>query len=76
LGVSYLEIGEYQKSLQIFNKLLKSDSLDSSKGYWYITLVYLKKGDKQKAKDTLLLILKNEKNFNFRKAEELFDKLN
>ncbi|WP_024770044.1 tetratricopeptide repeat protein [Aquimarina macrocephali] len=75
LGVSYLEIGEYQKSLQIFNKLLKSNSLDSSKGYWYITLVYLKMRDKQKAKDTLLLILKNEKNFNFRKAKELFDKL-
>lgn len=75
LGISYLEIGEYQKSLQIFNRLLKSDSLDSSKGYWYTVLVYLKMGEEQKAKDTLLLILKNEKNFNFLKAKELLEKL-
>lgn len=76
LGVSYLEIGEYQKSLQTFNTLLKSDSLDSSKGYWYTALVYLKMGKKQKAKDTLHLILQNKKNFNFLKAKELLEKLN
>ena len=76
LGISYLEIGEYQKSLQTFNRLLESDSLDSSKGYWYTALVYLKMGKEQKAKDTLHLILQNKKNFNFLKAKELLEKLN
>ncbi|WP_103068342.1 tetratricopeptide repeat protein [Aquimarina sediminis] len=76
LGASYLEIGDYQNALKTFDSLLQKDFLDSSKGYWYKALVYIKMGDKEKAKKELLLTLKKETNYNYDKAKELLKKLN
>ncbi len=75
LGISYLEIEEYDKALKTFDTLIQSDGLDRSKGYWYKALVFLKKGDKEKTKNQLKLLLQDEKNFNFQKAKDLMHSL-
>ncbi len=75
LGASYLELNDYKNAIFTFDKLVNSNTVDSSKGYWYKTMVYLKQGNKQKTKEQLKLILQDERNFNFQKARELFEKL-
>ncbi|WP_109300808.1 tol-pal system YbgF family protein [Aquimarina sp. AU474] len=74
-GVCYLELEDYESALKTFDILLKSNALDRSKGYWYKALVYMKKGDKERTKEQLSLILKDEKNFNLNKAKLLLEKL-
>ena len=71
LGASYLEINDYENALSTFDQLLRSNSVDSSKGYWYKAMVYLKQGNKEKVREELKLILGDEDNFNFQKAQEL-----
>ncbi len=75
LGASYLGLNDYENALLTFDQLLNSDTIDSSKGYWYKTMVYLKQGNKQKVGEQLKLILQDERNFNFQKAKELCEKL-
>ncbi len=75
LGAAYLGLNDYEKALLTFDELSNSDTVDSSKAYWYKTMVYLKHDDIQKAKNMLNLILKNERNFNFQQAKELLEEL-
>lgn len=75
LGVSYIELEQYDLALNTFNNLLKEQSLDSSKGYWYKTLVYLKLGNKTKALETINLLLEKESHYNYNKAKALKAKL-
>ncbi len=75
LGASYLELNDYESALLTFDQLLNSNTIDSSKGYWYKAMVYLKHGNKQKVGEQLKLILQSERNFNFQKAKELCEKL-
>lgn len=71
LGVSYIELEQYELALKAFNNLLEGHSLDRSKGYWYKSLVYLKLGDKVKALETLNLLLEKESNYNYQLAKAL-----
>ena len=75
LGVSYIELEQYEQAIKTFNTLLEGNSLDSSKGYWYKTLVYLKLDDKAKALETLNLLLEKESNYNYKQAKALKAKL-
>lgn len=75
LGASYLESGDYTKAMATYNKLEQSNTLDSSKAYWYKALVYLKQDDKVNAKAMLEKTLESEQNYNFKKANELLKKL-
>lgn len=75
LGASYLELEDYDNALNTFDKLLNSNTLDSSKGYWYKAMVYLKQGDQDKTIEILNLITKNEQHYNFNKAKQLLKKL-
>ncbi len=75
LGASYLELNDYQNAILTFDQLVHSNTIDSSKGYWYKAMVYLKQGDKQKTEEQLRLVLQDERNFNFQKAKELLKKL-
>ncbi len=75
LGASYLELNDYENAILTFDQLLNSNTVDSSKGYWYKAMVYLKQGNKQKTEEQLKLVLQDERNFNFQKAVELYEKL-
>lgn len=75
LGIAYIELEQYSLALETFDKLLKSNSLDSSKAFWYKALVYLKMDDKAKTLETLNLLLQKESNYNYRLAKELKAKL-
>ncbi len=74
-GVSALELGNYQDAISYFDSLIASDVIDHSKGYWYKALLYLKQDKKKEAISVLEIILKNENNYNYQKAEELLDML-
>ncbi len=71
IGFSYLETGDFKQALQIFDKLLLSDSLDKSRALWYKSMVYLKQGEDQELKKTLLEIISDSGNFNYDKAKQL-----
>lgn len=75
LGIAHLELENYQKALEYFERLKQSGMIDSSRAHWYKALLYLKKSDIIKAKEQLKLILSNNKNYNYKKAEELLGKL-
>jgi len=75
LGASYLGLNDYENAILTFDKLLDSNTIDSSKGYWYKAMVYLKQGNKQKIGEQLKIILQSRRNYNFHKAEELCKKL-
>ncbi|WP_055447817.1 tetratricopeptide repeat protein [Lacinutrix mariniflava] len=76
LGVSQLELENYNSALKSFQKIIDSNTLDQSKGYWYKALVYLKMDDEKNTINTLNSIVKDSKNFNFVKAEKLLKELN
>ncbi|WP_025664294.1 tetratricopeptide repeat protein [Aquimarina megaterium] len=75
LGISHLELENYQKALEYFDQLQQSGMVDYSRAYWYKALLYIKKSDVLKAKEQLILILKDDKNYNYEKAKEVLEKL-
>ena len=75
-GLSQLELNKHEQSIKIFDQLLRSNSIDKSKGYWYKALVYLKIDDRENAKKELRSILKDANNFNYNKAQDLLANLN
>ena len=74
-GVSYLLSEQYDNAIKEFDNVIELNALDSSKGYWFKALTYLKKGDTARTKQTLELILENETNFNFEEANQLLEKI-
>jgi len=74
LGVAYVEAENYKRAEQVFDNLTSSNLLDAEKGYWYKSLLYLKMNEKEKALQILTKI-KDEKRFNYNKAEELIEEL-
>ncbi len=72
-GVSYVKLEDYTKAKQTFNTLTKTYSLESSRGYWYLFLIYLKEKDTNNAKKMLYKILDSKYNYNYEMAVELID---
>ncbi|WP_299435006.1 hypothetical protein [uncultured Aquimarina sp.] len=75
LGIAHLELENYQKALEYFERLQQSGMIDYSRAYWYKALLYIKKSDIIKAKEQLRLIVANNKNYNYNEAQELLEKL-
>lgn len=75
LGLSQLELNKHDASINSFNQLLNSKTIDRSKGYWYKTLVYLKMDDRDNAISELKKIVQDNNNFNYKLARELLIKL-
>ncbi len=75
LGASYFQLNKYKKAIEIFDKLIASNAIDNSKGYWYKMLIYLKQKDTQKTKELLATITQNKQNYNYQKAIEIIKKL-
>jgi tetratricopeptide (TPR) repeat protein len=74
-GVTRLELGKEMEAISEFDKLISSNSLDSSKGLWFKALAYLKMDDIAEAKKVLETITSSSSNFNYEKAKELLAKL-
>ncbi|QKX04371.1 hypothetical protein HN014_05425 [Aquimarina sp. TRL1] len=75
LGASYLELEAYEKAITVFDQLLETETVESSKAYWYKAMVYLRKGDVENVKKQLHLILNDPENYNFDKATQLLEEL-
>ena len=74
LGLSYVESGDYNNAIKIFDSLSESDLIDAEMGYWYKALTFLKQGDVKKSKSILENIV-NKKFYNFEKAKSLLKEL-
>ncbi len=74
-GISQLELKQYDKAMETFDMLSKSNLMDASKGLWYKALVFLKIDDKIEAEKALNQIVENETNYNFNEAKALLKKL-
>ncbi len=75
LGISQLELDEYDGALSSFQKLIESNSIDASKGYWYQGLVYLKMDDRVNAIRVFEKITADTSNYNYAEAEEILEKI-
>jgi len=71
LGISNLEIKNYEKALTNFDDLIESKSIDFSKGYWFKALTYLKMDDKVSSIRELSIIVKDSSNYNYNQAKKL-----
>lgn len=75
LGIAQMELNQFDEAEQTFTKLIAStDLVDANHGYWFKALLYLKKGEKDKASTVLEKIIK-EQLFNHQKAAELLSEL-
>ncbi len=74
-GVSFIKLNDFTKAEQSFDQLINSNSLESSRGYWYKSLLYLKQGKINKTKEHLEFIIKNDTYYNYKKALVLYEKI-
>ncbi len=75
VGVSHLELDNYEAAIAEFQKLSQSNFIDNHKGYWYTALAYLKQGNKEKSRGTLEIIAKNPSYYKYEDAKKLLKKL-
>lgn len=57
LAISQMELEKYSNAENTLDKLITSNLLDSQKGYWYRSLLYLKSNQLEKTKKELQLII-------------------
>jgi tetratricopeptide (TPR) repeat protein len=74
LAISDIELGAFSQAEKILNKLITSDLLDSEKGYWYKSLLYLKSDQLKKSKRELQRIIDSSYYLN-KEAKKLIKKL-
>lgn len=74
-GLSYLQQNNFEQAEQEFNKIINSNALDNIKGLWFKGLLFLKKGDKAKAKLIFEEIGKNPNGFKSKEAKEILSNL-
>ncbi len=75
LGASYFQTNELEQAHLIFDDLIKSNTLQSSYGYWFKLLMYLNVDDLLQAKKMLNIILENPDYYNHEKAKILYKEL-
>lgn len=76
VGISQLELEDFNAALVSFQKIIDSKTLDQSKGYWYMALTYLKMDDREAAVNTFKIIVNNATYYNHEKAKVILEKLN
>ncbi|MEW7280541.1 hypothetical protein ABW636_18290 [Aquimarina sp. 2201CG1-2-11] len=74
-GATALELKNYTEAIGYFDKIIASNAIDHSKGYWYKAMVYLKQGKKEKVIETLEIITQLQNNYKYKEAIELLNKL-
>ena len=70
LAVCQIETGALEEAEATLNGFIQSDLLDSEKGFWYKSLLYLKSGKIDKSGSVLIQIVENNY-FNHQLAKEL-----
>jgi len=73
-AISHLELKEYSKAEITLDNLINSNLIDSEKGYWYKSLLYLKTKDLNRCEEILSIIIRKTY-FNSKEAEELLNDL-
>ena len=73
-GIAQMETGRYADAARTFDKLIGSNSIDATKGYWYKALLLLKQEDTESAKQILEKISR-ENLYNKVKADLLLKEL-
>ncbi|WP_405208520.1 tetratricopeptide repeat protein [Aquimarina sp. LLG6339-5] len=73
-AISHMELGEYSQAEKNLNSFIHSDLIDSEKGYWYKSLLYLKTKDVNKCKQILQIIIKNSYSKN-KEAKQLLEEI-
>ena len=76
LGASYYQIKEYDKALKTFDQLTQSNTIESSRGYWYKLLIYLKLEQKDDVKRMITIISANRENYKYNQVQELKRRIN
>lgn len=71
-AISEIELGQFSKAEETLNKLINSDLIDAEKGYWYKSLLFIKKKEIEKAKKLLNLIV-DKSYYKYNKAKELLE---
>ena len=56
-------------------KLESGSSLDQNKAYWYLAMVYLKAGEKERAINVLETLTEDPTRYKYKVAQELLEKL-
>lgn len=74
VGISQMELDQYEDAEKTFDMLIASNTLNASKGYWYKALLYLKANEIDKT-ITLLRMISSESLYNYQKANELLKEL-
>lgn len=74
LSLAQTELMKFDEALATLDSLIESDLLDSEKGYWYKSLVYLKADEVGACEELLSTIVENDY-YNYRLAEELIKEL-
>lgn len=75
IGTSYVKLNDFKNASITFDKLINTNSLESSRGYWYKLLIHLNQNKLTDAKKILAIILNNKENYNYTKAKELSEKI-
>ncbi|WP_405208224.1 tetratricopeptide repeat protein [Aquimarina sp. LLG6339-5] len=75
LGANQLELNKNEDAIESFTKLLKNNSLDSSKAHWYLGLCFLKINQLEKAKNEFKSLINSGLNFKKIEAKELLEQL-
>jgi len=74
LGISYMELNQFELAQKTFDDLSDSDLIDGRMGIWYKALLYIKMEDVDQAKTVLNEIVSN-KLYNHKKANNLLQEL-
>jgi len=74
IGISQLELNQFDDAEKTFDLLIESDLIDAPKGKWYKALTYIKRNDIDKAKELLNEIIETS-SYNSEQAKNLLQEL-
>ncbi|MDC8004682.1 tetratricopeptide repeat protein [Aureisphaera galaxeae] len=75
LGLSHLEMQNYDEAIKTFDLLQNGTSLDRNKALWYKAMTYLKAKDEANTISTLEHLLEDSNNYKHKEANELLKTL-
>lgn len=74
-GFSFVQLHQNEEAITVFKQISESNTIDSSKGLWYMALVYLKTEDAENLQQTLKTITASATYYQYEKALQLLDEL-
>lgn len=74
-GFSFVQLNQNKEAIAVFKQISENNTIDASKGLWYMALVYLKTEDLENLQQTLELITASDTNYQYSKALQLLDEL-